>query len=193
MNIGAEVSPSALVADVTVARTFKDGSSLSRDTQFIYEGGSWKHLFSEEEIDLFMPGTSFEEFVEANQGSSSSRGSTKTTAIRLEEAAVEEAVRAHYGAIGDRDFERAYSYFGPTFRQMNDKKKWIADEKTYDIRRSTINSLEVTSVSGTTATADVDVSFQDNTGSPRFQMSWKLVKEGGQWKLDEQTSAHKTN
>jgi Protein kinase domain len=44
-------------------------------------------------------------------------------------------------------------------------------------------------VSGNTATATVDVSFVDNTGTmPRFLIVWGLVKEGGQWELDEQYS-----
>ena len=42
-----------------------------------------------------------------------------------------------------------------------------------------------------TATATVDVSFVDNTGTPRFVIVWGLVKEGGQWKLDEQFSAQR--
>jgi hypothetical protein len=39
----------------------------------------------------------------------------------------------------------------------------------------------------------VDVSFVDNTGTPRFLIVWSLVKEGGQWKLDEQLSAQRIN
>jgi hypothetical protein len=31
----------------------------------------------------------------------------------------------------------------------------------------------------------------DNTGMPRFVIVWGLVKEDGQWKLDEQISAHR--
>jgi hypothetical protein len=43
----------------------EDGSSSIRDTYFVYEDGSWKHRFGREEYDLFMPGASYEEFVEA--------------------------------------------------------------------------------------------------------------------------------
>ena len=32
-----------------------------------YESGEWKHRFSDEEHDLFMPEASYEEFVEAQQ------------------------------------------------------------------------------------------------------------------------------
>jgi hypothetical protein len=37
----------------------------------------------------------------------------------------------------------------------------------------------------------VDVSFVDNTGTPRFVIVWSLVKEGGRWKLDSQLSAQR--
>jgi hypothetical protein len=47
------------------------------------------------------------------------------------------------------------------------------------------------STTGTTATATVDVSFVDNTGTPRFLIVWNLVKEGGQWKFDERLSAQR--
>jgi hypothetical protein len=108
-----------------------------------------------------------------------------------EEVAVEAAVRGHYGAIGTGDFEEAYSYFGPTFRSQHDQASWIAGEQSYQIQSSTINSLKVDEVLGTTATATVDVSFVDNTGTPRFLIVWSLVREGGQWKLDEQLSAQR--
>jgi hypothetical protein len=51
--------------------------------------------------------------------------------------------------------------------------------------------LQVDEVLGTTATATVDVSFVDNTGTPRFVIVWSLLKEGGQWKLDEQISSQR--
>lgn len=37
--------PSALVAEVTVDRTFADGASAPRDTTFAYENDSCKHPF----------------------------------------------------------------------------------------------------------------------------------------------------
>jgi hypothetical protein len=108
--------------------------------------------------------------------------------VSSEEAA---AVRAHYEAIGAGNLEYAYSYFGPTFRSQHDQASWIAGEQSYQIQSSTINSVEVNEVLGTTATATVDVSFADNTGTPRFLIVWNLVKEGGEWKLDSQVSAQR--
>lgn len=105
-----------------------------------------------------------------------------------EQAAVEEAIRSHYEAIGRGDFEEAYSYFGPTFRSENSKESWISEEQSQGIQDSTINSVEVTEVSGDTATAEVDVEFEDNRGTPRFNLTWSLVKEDGEWKLDDLVS-----
>jgi hypothetical protein len=106
-------------------------------------------------------------------------------------AAVAAAVRGHYEAIGAGNFEGAYSYFGPTFRSQHDQASWIAGEQNYQIQSSTIHSLRVDEVLGTTATATVDVSFVDNTGTPRFVIVWGLVNEGGEWKLDQQYSAQR--
>jgi hypothetical protein len=108
-----------------------------------------------------------------------------------EEAAVAAAVQGHYEAIGVGDFEEAYSYFGPTFRSQHDQASWISGEQSYEIQSSTVHSLTVEEVSGTTATVTVDVSFVDNTGTPRFVIVWGLLEEGGRWKLDEQFSAQR--
>ena len=51
------------VAEVDVRLTGEDGSSSVRTTYFVYEGGAWKHRFGQEETDLLMPGTPYEEFV----------------------------------------------------------------------------------------------------------------------------------
>jgi hypothetical protein len=128
----------------------------------------------------------------AGQQSGVTGSQTDTSSAALsEEAAVAGAVRGHYEAIGRGDFEGAYSYFGPTFRSQHDAASWIAAEQSYDIQGSTIHSLTVDQVAGTTATATVDVSFVDNTGTPRFVIVWSLVKENGQWKLDAQISAQR--
>jgi hypothetical protein len=58
-------SASDPVVSVTVYRTFKDGTSITRETYFVSEGGTWMHRFSREEIEIFMPGVPFEEFVAA--------------------------------------------------------------------------------------------------------------------------------
>ncbi len=190
MDVTVNGSPSDSVVSVNVYRTFTDGTVIDRETFFVFEDGVWKHRFGEEEIGFFMPEASFEEFVASQQGSSPSPSASAAPA-RGEEETVEEAVRGHYEAIGRGDFEEAYSYFGPTMRSRQDEASWIASEESYEIQSSKIHSLTVDEVLGTTATATVDVSFVDNTGTPRFVIVWGLVKEGGQWKLDEQLSGQR--
>ncbi len=111
--------------------------------------------------------------------------------VSSEEVAVAATVRGHYEAIGAGNFEEAYSYFGPTFRSQHDQASWIAGEMPYQIQGTTINSLQVNQVAGNTATATVDVTVLDNTGTPRFLIVWNLVREGGEWKLDYQLSARR--
>jgi hypothetical protein len=184
------------VVGVSVYRTFKDGTSIDRDTFFVYEDGTWKHRLSEVEIGFFMPDTSFEEFVAAQGGSSpspsASASASATPAAEEDAEGVEDAVRGHYEAIGRGDFEEAYSYFGPTMRSRQGEASWVASERSFEIQSSTIHSLAVDEVLGSTATATVDVSFVDNTGNPRFVIVWGLVKEDGEWKLDEQISAQRS-
>ncbi|PLS84354.1 MAG: hypothetical protein CYG60_18415 [Actinobacteria bacterium] len=55
------------VAEVSVQLTGEDGSSSVRTTYFVLEDGTWKHRFGQEEIDLFMPGVPYEEFVTAQR------------------------------------------------------------------------------------------------------------------------------
>lgn len=53
------------VAEVSVRLTGEDGSTSIRNTYFVFEDGSWKHRFAQEENDLFEPGVPFEEWVES--------------------------------------------------------------------------------------------------------------------------------
>ncbi len=178
-------------AEVTVHRAFTDGTSITRETYFVWEGW-WRHHLTEEEKEIFMPDATYEEFVAAQQVvSPSASSSPNASAPAGEEEAVEDAVRGHYEAIGEGDFEEAYSYFGPTTRSRQDETGWVRTEESFGIQSSTIHSLTVEEVVGSTATATVDVSFVDNTGNPRFVIVWGLLREGGEWKLDEQISARR--
>ena len=58
------------VAEVELRITGEDDSSWIRTTYFVKESGEWLHRFSDEEMDLFMPNVAFEQFVEAQTGSS---------------------------------------------------------------------------------------------------------------------------
>jgi hypothetical protein len=52
---------------VRVLVAFEDGTSITRDTLFVMEGGSWKHRFTQEELNIYMPATPYEELVAAQQ------------------------------------------------------------------------------------------------------------------------------
>jgi hypothetical protein len=187
MDVSVNGSPSDSVVSVNIYRTFEDGTDIDRETFFVFEDEVWKHRFAEEEMGFFIPEASFEEFVASQQGSSPSPSASAAPAGG-EEQAVEEAVRGHYEAIGRGDFEEAYSYFGPTMRSRQDKANWIASEQYYEIQSSTIHSLTVDKVLGTTA-ATVDVSFVDNTGTPALRYRLGPREGGRAWKLDKQISS----
>jgi serine protease Do len=53
------------VVSVTVYRTFTDGTSIGRDTFFVFEDGEWKHRFGQEENKVYMPDASYEQFLNA--------------------------------------------------------------------------------------------------------------------------------
>jgi hypothetical protein len=157
-------------AALKVHMVFEDGTKRTTHTRFFYDERSWKNELSPAEMDSLMPETPYQEFVEAHR-----------------KAAVESAIRSHYKAIGKGEFEEAYGYFGPTARSDHEKEEWIKNHVADDIESSTIHSVEVTEANQDTATATVDVSFEDNTiGTSRYVFTWSLVNENGEWKLDQQ-------
>ena len=52
---------------MAVGLTYAEGLTSICNTYFVYEDGSWRHRFSQEEYDLFMPDASYEEFVRAQK------------------------------------------------------------------------------------------------------------------------------
>jgi tetratricopeptide (TPR) repeat protein len=104
------------------------------------------------------------------------------------------AVQNHYEAIGNQEFRKATSYFGPDYLRQINKQFWIEKQELYGIRSATINSLAVDKVEGKTATVTADVAFDDNSGTPRFLTTWILVKEeDGDWKLNKAFSSQRLN
>jgi hypothetical protein len=86
MDVTVNGSASDPVIGVTVYRTFKDGTSIDRDTLFVFEDGVWKHRFGQEEIGFFMPEASFEEFVTAQEDSSPSLSASASAALTIRSA-----------------------------------------------------------------------------------------------------------
>jgi hypothetical protein len=79
LSVELDASSPEPIADVSVGLTYGDGTTSTRLTYFVYENGSWKHRFGEEENDLFMPDASYEEFVAA-QGGTASPSATESAA-----------------------------------------------------------------------------------------------------------------
>lgn len=61
-------------AEVELRITAEDDSSRTQTAFFTFEDGEWKHQLSDAEITLFMPGTPFDEFVQANGGGGETSG-----------------------------------------------------------------------------------------------------------------------
>jgi hypothetical protein len=154
----------------TVTLYYTDGTRETIEVPVVFEDGEFRRQLTEDDVSYLR--------------SLLAEGSSDEDLLR-ERDEVEAAIRSHYAAIGRQDFSTAYSYFGPTYRSEVGEADWISEEESFDIRGSQVNSVEVTSVTGDTATATVDVEFVDNTGTPRFVLDWRLVLEGGEWKLDE--------
>ena len=68
-SIGSEVSTSSPV-EVKLTQTFRSGLTKSRTTYFVREDGAWKHRFSQQDDDIFLPDASYDEFVRAKQSGS---------------------------------------------------------------------------------------------------------------------------
>jgi hypothetical protein len=65
--VDLDASSAEPIAQVSLRLTYGDGSTSTRNTYFVYEDGEWKHRFSQEECDLFMPYDSYEEVVAAQR------------------------------------------------------------------------------------------------------------------------------
>lgn len=169
----AEISESRSAGEGFVAEislSYADGSEGTVENVEVYfEDGEYKRHLSESDLDFLRE-------IEADES-----GQTNSSS---EEAAIEDLVYSHYEAIGDGSFSTAYSNFGPTFRASNSEFEWVAEQESFDITGSTVEYVEVLSVSGNSARAAVDVSFEDETGTPSFSLEWELLKEDGAWKLD---------
>ena len=105
-----------------------------------------------------------------------------------ERGAVESAVRLHYGSISNDDFTTAYNQFSSKRKGKVSKEGWekglqanIYDEITY---------IDVTEVNDNRATVYVEMtSYDDNQDGTILVQDWAghwtLVKENGEWKLDD--------
>lgn len=68
LSIAPYESSGESFAEVELRITAEDGSASTQTAYFVFEDGAWRRLFTDAETDLFMPGTPFDEFIEANGG-----------------------------------------------------------------------------------------------------------------------------
>ena len=172
-----------LVAEVAVRLTFGDGSSSLRDTYFVHGGGEWLHRFGDEETDLFMPGTPFEEFVAASGGEATASGGGSTLPGPVDPGAVEEAAEDYYRAAGVGDWGYTYEHLDSQTRsaftreEWFEKNQWLADqgEAVYHVE-----SVEEPDEASPEPLAEVTVrlTFEDGSSSVRGTF---FVLEDGEW------------
>ncbi|MGG3271398.1 zinc ribbon domain-containing protein [Priestia aryabhattai] len=105
-----------------------------------------------------------------------------------DKADVKGAIKAHYQSITDDAFSTAYNYFSSDRKNGMTLSDW-SDGLDANIRDE-VTEVDVTEVDGNEATAYIEMTSYDNeeadsTLIQKWQGSWDLVKENGQWKLDE--------
>lgn len=71
LDMASSGTSGGAIAEVAVYREFDGEESPVRETAFVYEegedGGEWKHRFIGEELELFRPDLTYEEFVEEQE------------------------------------------------------------------------------------------------------------------------------
>jgi hypothetical protein len=183
MEVDVVIDLGGVGAEVTVRRTFEDGTSIDRDTYFVLEDGGWKHRFTEEEKEIFVPDASYEEFVAAQQGGSSDDVATESEGPSLDNQEVEgdyEITRFKDGTTtldgSSPEYSFAYIYLVTDDQSVpNDLARYYVDKYGYDI----------VVIEGETATPDPvygKQGIQDSAfGSIEAQqdyMSWRTQKTG---------------
>jgi hypothetical protein len=182
MEVQLNGAPSDPVVSVTVNRTFKDGTSFTRNTYFVAEGGTWKHRLGEEEIGSFMPDASYREFVATQQGVTSDK-TVSTSDLDQGEEDLREAVEAYYQAAGVGNWAYTYEYLDSETKsafskaEWFKKNQWFADNGsvTYHILAVNLNSALQKPV------AQITLRLTDEYGSASVRNTF-FVLEDGLWR-----------
>lgn len=93
----------------------------------------------------------------------------------------------HYENIPD-NLSLAYSYFSSRFQSKVPFESWLKGFP--NTISDTVENVKVTNLSNYEATAEINLTSKDNTGEGKILIrkwagQWKLIKEWGEWKLDE--------
>lgn len=173
-------------AEVAVYRTF-DGSGevQTRNTVFINQDGVWKHKLVGEEIDLFRPDLSYEEFVEVKEGGGNAGGSEEFwVGYRAELVA---AVEDYYEAVNRGDWGYTYDNLDSETQPLFTRDEWYQKNQWYDDNGGYANLVGV-DVEITYLPADGPGGFAEVTVTRTYDSGYVdvrdtvFVEEGGGWK-----------
>src|ERR687890_1971113 len=121
-----------------------------------------------------------------SEGTAGGGGESTNPGAGSESAAAEQALEDHYRAAADGDYDRAWNSLSSRFQQQ------IGSQEAYTNQFETLQSIDfeegpTARVSGNTATVN-GVTIADHTDrDERKTATWTLVKEGGEWKVDNIT------
>ncbi len=164
-TMDAQVNGSASdpVVGVTVHRTFEDGTSIDRDTVFVWEGGAWKHRFVGEELEIYMPETSYEEFVAVQQGdlpSAASASASATASATTPPAAQQSAGTKRVEVVVTSDVPVDVSIMDDNF-DVNIAEQ-ITGSKTYEFDIAADSGLLVDAMNMVDMTGNVSIAVYEN-------------------------------
>ncbi|MCQ6277097.1 zinc-ribbon domain-containing protein [Bacillus sp. V3B] len=105
-----------------------------------------------------------------------------------EKQAIENSIISHYSNISADDFSSAHDLFSSSMKKKNTLDGWR--EGLEANIRDDVTTLEVESVDGNSAKAYIEMTSYDNQEDGTILVQewggyWNLVKENGQWTLDD--------
>jgi hypothetical protein len=182
MKVQVNDSPSDPVVSVTVNRTFKDGTFITRNTYFVAEGSTWKHRFGEEEIGSYMPNASYREFV-ANQQGVSLHKSVSTSDPDQGEEDLREAVEAYYRAAGVENWAYTYEHLDSETKSAFSKEEWFKKNQWFADNGSVIYHVLAVNLNSVfqKPVAQITLRLTDEYGSASVRNTF-FVLEDGSWK-----------
>ncbi|MFY4775204.1 hypothetical protein [Metabacillus sp. RGM 3146] len=103
---------------------------------------------------------------------------------RSEEQAIADSVNTHYLDISNGAYEAAYQLFSSNYQGKNDFGNW---KKGVEVNyRNDVSGINIDNFSGDTATVSFSLSSYDANGDIKdFGGKWHMIKENGEWKLDD--------
>lgn len=144
IDVQVNDDPSDPLVGVTVYRAFDDGTSIDRDTVFVWEDGAWKHRFVGEELALYMPEASYDEFVAAQQESSPSAESASPEPESASPASEESAGTKQVRVVVTSDVPVDVSIIDDNFDVSISEE--ISGSKTYEFDIAADSGLLVDAV-----------------------------------------------